>query len=238
MMDVKIDCSEGKFKFRVCGILKVNDKYLTVKIQDNDFYCLPGGHVELGEDTDSAVLREMKEELGYDVKIDRLVSIIQNFFKAKDGRTFHELGYYYIVEPKNIEDVNLEDYVVTENDKGKLVPVRIGEAPKQGKGIEYEFDMLMQLSQEHNAMVIKDRTGKYQDVCIEMPDEKFGADLAEWLNEGETMEKYDMVAIGKKIASLNTIEELTDYYMSFSSMSDDIRTLFTGRKQVILKKGE
>ena len=121
MMDVKIDCSEGKFKFRVCGILKVNDKYLTVKIQDNDFYCLPGGHVELGEDTDSAVLREMKEELGYDVKIDRLVSIIQNFFKAKDGRMFHELGYYYVVEPKNIEDVNLENYVVTENDKGKLV---------------------------------------------------------------------------------------------------------------------
>ena len=97
MMDVKIDCAEGKFKFRVCGIVRVNNKYLTVKIQNNDFYCLPGGHVELGEDTDSAVLREMKEELGYEVKIVKLVSIIQNFFKAKDGRKFHELGYYYIV---------------------------------------------------------------------------------------------------------------------------------------------
>ena len=48
MRDVKINCDEGKFKFRVCGILKVNNKYLTVKIGDNDFYCLPGGHVELG----------------------------------------------------------------------------------------------------------------------------------------------------------------------------------------------
>jgi len=121
MMDVKIDSNEGKFKFRVCGILKVKEKYLTVKIQDNDFYCLPGGHVELGEDTDSAVLREMKEELGYDVKIIKLVSIIQNFFKSKDGKQFHELGYYYIVEPQNIEDVNLEDYVKMELDKGKLV---------------------------------------------------------------------------------------------------------------------
>ena len=69
MMDVKINCEEGKFKFRVCGILKVNDKYLTVKIADNDFYCLPGGHVELGEDTDHAILREMKEELGYEVEL-------------------------------------------------------------------------------------------------------------------------------------------------------------------------
>lgn len=121
MMDVKISTNEGKFKFRVCGILKVKDKYLTVKIQDNDFFCLPGGHVELGEDTDSAVLREMKEELGYEVEIVNLVSIIQNFFKNKEGLMFHELGYYYIVEPKNIADVNLEDYVVVENDKGKIV---------------------------------------------------------------------------------------------------------------------
>ena len=103
MQDVKINSEEGKFKFRVCGILKVNDKYLTVKIQGNDFYCLPGGHVELGEDTDNAVLREMKEELGYGVKIVKLVSIIQNFFKTKDDKVFHELGYYYIVEPKNID---------------------------------------------------------------------------------------------------------------------------------------
>lgn len=120
-MDVRIDSEQGKFKFRVCGILKVNEKYLTVKIQGNDFYCLPGGHVELGEDTDHAVLREMKEELGYEVKIDRLVSIVQNFFKTKDGKIFHELGYYYIVEPKDIRDVNLDDYVLMENDKGKVV---------------------------------------------------------------------------------------------------------------------
>ena len=120
MMDVKIDSTEGKFKFRVCGIVRVNNKYLTVKIQNNDFYCLPGGHVELGEDTETAVLREMKEELGYEVQIVRLVSIIQNFFKAKDGRMFHELGYYYIVEPTNIDEVNLEDYIRMENDKGEM----------------------------------------------------------------------------------------------------------------------
>ena len=117
MQDVRIDTNEGKFKFRVCGILKVNDKYLTVKIQGNDFYCLPGGHVELGEDTDSAIIREMEEELGYQVQIVKLVSIMQNFFKTDDNKVFHELGYYYIVEPKNINDVNLNDYIIKENDK-------------------------------------------------------------------------------------------------------------------------
>ena len=76
------------------------------------------------------------------------------------------------------------NWTTTTNDKGKLVPVRIGEAPKQGKSIEYEFDMLMQISQEHQAIVLKDRTGKFQDQCF-MIDEQFGESLKEWLNDGE-----------------------------------------------------
>ena len=50
-MDIKIDTLTDRFKFRVCGILKHNNKYLGVKIQNNTFYCLPGGHAEIGEDT-------------------------------------------------------------------------------------------------------------------------------------------------------------------------------------------
>ena len=78
------------------------------------------------------------------------------------------------------------NWTTTTNDKGKVVPVRVGEAPKQGKGIEYEFDMLMQISPEHDALVIKDRTGKYQDEVIPMPDEEFGKTLGEWLKDGES----------------------------------------------------
>lgn len=115
-MDIKIKSDEGNFKFRVCGILKVNNKYLTVKIGNNDFYCLPGGHVELGEDTDQAILREMKEELGYAVKIEKLVGIFQNFFEG-EGKHYHEIGYYYIVTPENINDVNLNNYSIVEMDK-------------------------------------------------------------------------------------------------------------------------
>lgn len=78
------------------------------------------------------------------------------------------------------------------NEKGKVVPVRVGEAPKQGKGIEYEFDMLMQISPEHDALVIKDRTGKYQDQVIQMPDENFGIALGEWLKQGKESNLNDI----------------------------------------------
>ncbi len=73
----------------------------------------------------------------------------------------------------------------TTDNRGKTKPVRIGLAPEQGKGIEYEFDLLLELSPDHVANVIKDRTGKYQDAMIEKPDEAFGRALAEWLQEGQ-----------------------------------------------------
>ena len=118
-MDIKIDSTEGKFKFRVCGILEHNNKYLAVNMNDNGFYCLPGGHVELGEDTDTAVLREMQEELGYPVKIKRMVAFSQNFFEGK-GKKFHEIGVYYIVNAVDEKQVNTNDYIREELDKGMV----------------------------------------------------------------------------------------------------------------------
>jgi len=67
---------------------------------------------------------------------------------------------------------------------GKSKPVRVGLAPEQGKGIEYEFDMLMEINDSHYATIIKDRSGKFQDQEIYCPDEKFGEELAEWLTQG------------------------------------------------------
>jgi protein-tyrosine-phosphatase len=66
----------------------------------------------------------------------------------------------------------------------KSRPIRVGLAPEQGKGIEYEFDVLFEITPEHLATIIKDRTGKFQDRIIEKPDKSFGEELVAWLNEG------------------------------------------------------
>ncbi len=76
------------------------------------------------------------------------------------------------------------EWTVTKDDRGRSTPQRVGLAPEQGKGIEYEFDLLMELSPEHVACVIKDRTGKFQDKLIDKPGEDFGAELAAWLKDG------------------------------------------------------
>lgn len=66
-------------------------------------------------------------------------------------------------------------------------PVRVGLAPEQGKGIEYEFDLLMEISPDNVAHIIKDRTGEFHGQVIEKPDEQLGAALAAWLGTGAPM---------------------------------------------------
>jgi hypothetical protein len=70
----------------------------------------------------------------------------------------------------------------TVDSNGKKSPQRVGLAPEQGKGVEY--DLLVEISTEHVANVIKDRTGKFQDKLLDKPGEDFGKQLAAWLADG------------------------------------------------------
>ena len=76
------------------------------------------------------------------------------------------------------------EWVIGENRDGKNIPQKIGLKPEQGKGIEFEFDLLLEMNQKHEASVTKDRTGKFQDSIIEKPGEDFGVALYEWLASG------------------------------------------------------
>lgn len=93
---------------------------------------------------------------------------------------------------------------------GKKTPERVGLAPEQGKGIEYEFDMLMEISTDHIVNVIKDRTGKFQDKLVDKPGAKFGTEIAAWLNEGAEPEPtFDeiILELGNLMASWSDEEK-------------------------------
>lgn len=77
------------------------------------------------------------------------------------------------------------EWAQEQDGRGKVKPVKIGLKPQQGKGIEYEFDLLIGINLDHLATVEKDRTGKFQDSMIEKPGEDFGRELAAWLSDGE-----------------------------------------------------
>jgi energy-coupling factor transporter ATP-binding protein EcfA2 len=79
------------------------------------------------------------------------------------------------------------EWVIGEGRNGKTAPEKMGLAPEQGKGIEYEFDLLVELNQRHQGVITKDRTGKFQDETIDKPGEEFGVALYEWLSSGNAV---------------------------------------------------
>lgn len=61
-------------------------------------YVLPGGRPELHEDSSAALKREMIEELGIEVKIERLLFVSENFF-VDSGINCHEISFIYLANP-------------------------------------------------------------------------------------------------------------------------------------------
>jgi len=97
------------------------------------------------------------------------------------------------------------EWSIESDGKGKQKPVRVGLAPEQGKGIEYEFDLLLEISPDHIGRVIKDRTGKFQDELLEKPGEEFGKALAKWLaGTGKSASTTDTDGTGDPDTKANT----------------------------------
>jgi ADP-ribose pyrophosphatase YjhB (NUDIX family) len=89
--------SEGKhFTNRVGGILIQDEHVLCQADSREDFFFLPGGRAELGETASATLQREMQEELGLLMKIERLLYVVENFF-ADTNDTWHELGLYFLM---------------------------------------------------------------------------------------------------------------------------------------------
>ena len=119
--DIKMKDELIRFKYRVAGIVEYENKVLIVKMNKNDFFCFPGGHVELMETSLDALKRELKEELYFDVKIKELFCINENFFYSDiRHKNYHELCFYYLCEPSD-ENFVFEDRIIEENDKNSIV---------------------------------------------------------------------------------------------------------------------
>ena len=119
MKDIKINIDGNKFKYRVNAIIIKENKLLAIKMKNNKSYCLPGGHVELGENSRDATIREVKEELDIDAKIEKEIAFVENFYLDKFNLKTHELSLYYLVSPINLERVKIENYSRQEIDKGE-----------------------------------------------------------------------------------------------------------------------
>jgi 8-oxo-dGTP diphosphatase len=72
------------------------DKILLVKRKNEPgqgLWSIPGGVVELGERVEDAVKREVKEETGMTIKVERLLTTIDRIVKDREGR----VQFHYVI---------------------------------------------------------------------------------------------------------------------------------------------
>lgn len=95
-MNLDFEKNNYRFNARVSVIIYNEEitKVLLFKINDDrDFYMLPGGRIELNEDSKTAISREVKEELNFDLDYN-LCSIQENFI-CKDGMNIMQYCFCY-----------------------------------------------------------------------------------------------------------------------------------------------
>ena len=93
-MDLKIKTDKEEFHVRSCGIIKQENNFLIMRVNNTAYYHIPGGHIEIGEDSKQAITREIKEEIGCDIQEASLFAIQENFW-VKENKKCHGIEFYY-----------------------------------------------------------------------------------------------------------------------------------------------
>lgn len=90
-------------------ILNRNGEILLIKSHKwNNKYCLPGGHVELGETLHKAVLREVKEETGLDVHDINLIGFQEFIFDNAFWKKKHFIFFDFLCKTDS-NSISLND---------------------------------------------------------------------------------------------------------------------------------
>lgn len=103
--DLKFKSDNFDFHSRASVIIynKDKSKVLLFKVEDGrDFYLLPGGKIHTNEDSLTAIKREVKEELGYDLEF-TISSVNENFLAKNEINIMQYEFLYKAIYSKPIE---------------------------------------------------------------------------------------------------------------------------------------
>ena len=117
MSDILFKTDDYIFSYRVGGLLINNGKVLMQKLMGDDGYAFIGGHVAFGETTAETIIREFKEEIGADIKVERLIMVNENFFPW-GNRPCQQINLYYLVSLKDETQIPLDGNFKAHDDLG------------------------------------------------------------------------------------------------------------------------
>ena len=109
--DMTVPCEDGIINIRVGAIIMKDGKFLMVgnRLHPEYLYSV-GGRIKFGETAEQAVVREVCEETGYEMEIDRLGFVHENYFYGDDahnlGKLIYEISFFFYMKvPGNFSPV-------------------------------------------------------------------------------------------------------------------------------------
>ena len=107
--DMTVPCENGLINIRVGAIILKNGKFLMVgnNIRPEYLYSV-GGRVKFGETAEEAVIREVYEETGIRMEVDRLGFVHENYFygdaESNLGKLIYEISFFFYMKvPEDFE---------------------------------------------------------------------------------------------------------------------------------------
>jgi hypothetical protein len=115
------------------------------------------------------------------------------------------------------------DYVLEEeissNGGKRMVPRKVGMAPVQRAGMEYEFDVFGSLDLNHILKISKSRCSLVTDAVVSKPTAGFMTPIIDWLNRGVDAAPVNL----PKIVSVEQLARLNDLAMQLKLPASKVR---------------
>jgi hypothetical protein len=152
---------------------------------------------------------------------------------ARGGSSYNNWAEFTKIQNKMVEKImncdahiiatmrSKTEYLLQENEKGKMQPIKVGLAPVQRDAIEYEFSVVLDVAMNHSAIASKDRTGLFADKIFVVTKDH-GKIIKEWLNDGEYVEPQKLESLADLAMKIKD-EKKREYVLGrISQVSDEI----------------
>ena len=97
-----VACDDGFLNIRVGAIIMKDGKILMVGNERANYLYSVGGRIKFGETAEEAIVREVFEETGVNMEIDRLGFVHENYFygdaPSNLGKLIYEISFFFYMK--------------------------------------------------------------------------------------------------------------------------------------------
>lgn len=106
-MDFRTKVNHHSFGVRVSALMLKEDKLYLAKSPKDEYYLL-GGAILVNELTETAIQREIYEEVGIQIEVGQLAFVVENHFSLENTE-YHQIEFHYVVTPLSSPNSKMEE---------------------------------------------------------------------------------------------------------------------------------